>query len=158
GPGRLTCPPGRRRTEKHAQQPSARRARWAVRSCNDARAIRSWASPESKWDLSQSSRRRVGHTTKPQCVRRDSPSPSRPLRSVRRAAILVSMSETIRVLDALAQGDAQAAAELLPLVYDELRRLAARQLAHEDPGQTLEPTALVHEAFLRLVGPADKRR
>jgi RNA polymerase sigma factor (TIGR02999 family) len=50
------------------------------------------------------------------------------------------------------------AAELLPLVYDELRRLAAQQLAREAPGQTLEATALVHEVYLRLVGPADERR
>ncbi len=50
------------------------------------------------------------------------------------------------------------AAELLPLVYDELRRLAAARLAHEAPGQTLDATGLVHEAYLRLVGPADERR
>ncbi len=55
------------------------------------------------------------------------------------------------------QGDARAAAELLPLVYDELRKLAAQRLAREKPGQTLQPTALVHEAFLRLVGPGANR-
>ena len=57
-----------------------------------------------------------------------------------------------RILDAIGQGDALAAAQLLPLVYDELRRLAAQRMAHEKPGQTLQPTALVHEAYLRLVG------
>ena len=57
-----------------------------------------------------------------------------------------------RLLDAAATGDPRAAAELLPLVYDELRKLAAVRLADEKPGQTLQPTALVHEAYLRLVG------
>jgi RNA polymerase sigma factor (TIGR02999 family) len=63
------------------------------------------------------------------------------------------MSEVTRILDSFAQGDPNAASQLLPLVYDELRRLAAQKLAHETPGQTLQPTALVHEAYLRLVGP-----
>jgi RNA polymerase sigma factor (TIGR02999 family) len=67
------------------------------------------------------------------------------------------MHEVTRLLDALAQGDRRAAAELLPLVYDELRRLAAAKLAHERPGQTLDATALVHEAYLRLVGPDPTR-
>jgi hypothetical protein len=62
------------------------------------------------------------------------------------------MSDVTRILAAIEQGDPHAAAELLPLVYDELRRLAAQQLAHEKPGQTLDATALVHEAYLRLVG------
>src|SRR4051794_22817165 len=62
------------------------------------------------------------------------------------------MSELTRILSALQQGDPRAAAQLLPLVYDELRQLAARKLAQEKPGQTLQPTALVHEAYLRLVG------
>ena len=62
------------------------------------------------------------------------------------------MSEVTKVLNALAQGDSQAAEQLLPLVYDELRQLAAQKMAHEKPGQTLQPTALVHEAYLRLVG------
>ena len=61
------------------------------------------------------------------------------------------MSEVTQVLSAIEQGDLQAADELLPLVYDELRRLAAQRLAHESSGQTLQPTALVHEAWLRLV-------
>jgi RNA polymerase sigma factor (TIGR02999 family) len=64
------------------------------------------------------------------------------------------MTDVTRLLDAAAAGDATAAADLLPLVYDELRRLAAVRLAREDPGQTLQPTALVHEAYLRLVGGA----
>jgi RNA polymerase sigma factor (TIGR02999 family) len=64
------------------------------------------------------------------------------------------MSEVTRILSAVAQGDPQAASQLLPLVYDELRQLAAHRLAHQTPGQTLQPTALVHEAYLRLVGDA----
>jgi RNA polymerase sigma factor (TIGR02999 family) len=62
------------------------------------------------------------------------------------------MSEVTRILSATEQGDPHAGAELLPLVYEELRRLAAARLATEAPGQTLQPTALVHEAYLRLVG------
>src|SRR5476651_1283379 len=62
------------------------------------------------------------------------------------------MSEVTRILSAIEQGDAAAAGQLLPLVYDELRRLAAQRLAQEKPGQTLQATALVHEAYLRLVG------
>jgi RNA polymerase sigma factor (TIGR02999 family) len=62
------------------------------------------------------------------------------------------VSDVTRILSAIEQGDPHAAAELLPLVYDELRNLAARKLARERPGQTLEATALVHEAYLRLVG------
>jgi RNA polymerase sigma factor (TIGR02999 family) len=61
------------------------------------------------------------------------------------------MSEVTRILNALDQGDPHAADQLLPLVYDELRRLAAQKMAHEAPGQTLQATALVHEAYLRLV-------
>jgi RNA polymerase sigma factor (TIGR02999 family) len=62
------------------------------------------------------------------------------------------MSDVTHLLNAIAGGDPHAAGELLPLVYDELRRLAARRLAREAPGQTLDATALVHEAYLRLVG------
>ena len=62
------------------------------------------------------------------------------------------MSEVTRLLEATAAGDPKAAADLLPLVYEELRKLAAVRLAAEKPGQTLDPTALVHEAYLRLVG------
>ena len=62
------------------------------------------------------------------------------------------MSDVTRLLDAAAAGDHKAAADLLPLVYDELRRLAAARMAEERPGQTLQATALVHEAYLRLVG------
>jgi RNA polymerase sigma factor (TIGR02999 family) len=65
------------------------------------------------------------------------------------------MTDVTRILSAIEQGDPQAAAQLLPLVYDELRKLAAQKLAHEAPGQTLQATALVHEAYLRLVD-ADK--
>src|SRR5207302_1626349 len=61
------------------------------------------------------------------------------------------MSEVTRILDAIGQGEPHAAEQLLPLVYEELRRLAAEKLVHERPGQTLEATALVHEAYLRLV-------
>lgn len=62
------------------------------------------------------------------------------------------MDEISRVLDAIGRGEPRAAGELLPLVYDELRKLAAQKLARERPGQTLDATALVHEAYLRLVG------
>ncbi len=65
------------------------------------------------------------------------------------------MSEVTRILSDLAQGDSHAAAQLLPLVYDELRKLAAARLAAEPSGNTLQPTALVHEAYLRLVGTPD---
>jgi len=61
------------------------------------------------------------------------------------------MNEVTRILSSLHRGDGAAAGELLPLVYDELRKLAARRLGHEAPAQTLQPTALVHEAYLRLV-------
>jgi hypothetical protein len=62
------------------------------------------------------------------------------------------MSEVTRILAAIEGGDLNAAEQLLPLVYGELRKLAAQKLAQEKPGQTLEATALVHEAYLRLVG------
>jgi RNA polymerase sigma factor (TIGR02999 family) len=62
------------------------------------------------------------------------------------------MADVTQLLNAIEQGDAHAADLLLPLVYEELRRLAAQRLAQESPGQTLQPTALVHEAYLRLVG------
>ena len=68
------------------------------------------------------------------------------------------MSEVTRILSAVEQGDPRAAEQLLPLVYDELRKLAAARMAAEAAGHTLQPTALVHEAYLRLVGPADDRR
>src|SRR5262245_42659383 len=61
------------------------------------------------------------------------------------------MSDVTRILSAIEQGDPSAAEQLLPLVYDALRQLAAQKLAHESPGQTLQPTALVHEAYLRLI-------
>src|SRR5947207_8408456 len=62
-------------------------------------------------------------------------------------------TDVTRILGAIEQGDPQAAEQLLPLVYDELRRLAAQRLAGEGPGHTLQATALVHEAYLKLVGP-----
>ncbi len=65
------------------------------------------------------------------------------------------MSDVTQVLEAIRQGDPHAAGRLLPLVYDELRRLAAQRLRHERPGQTLQATDLVHEAYVRLVGDAD---
>jgi RNA polymerase sigma factor (TIGR02999 family) len=68
-------------------------------------------------------------------------------------AILERMNEVTRILTAMEQGDPRAAEQLLPLVYDELRRLAAHKMAQESSGQTLEATALVHEAYLRLVAP-----
>ena len=66
------------------------------------------------------------------------------------------MSDVTRILDAIQSGDPKAADELLPLVYDELRRLAAHKMANEPPGQTLQPTALVHEAWLRLASGAEQ--
>jgi RNA polymerase sigma factor (TIGR02999 family) len=65
------------------------------------------------------------------------------------------MNDVTRILSAIEQGDPRAAEQLLPLVYDQLRKLAARKLAREAPGQTLQATALVHEAYLRLVGAHD---
>jgi RNA polymerase sigma factor (TIGR02999 family) len=68
------------------------------------------------------------------------------------------MSEVTRVLSAIEQGDPRAAEQLLPLVYDELRKMAAQRLSNEKPGQTLQATALVHEAYLRLVDGAESRQ
>jgi RNA polymerase sigma factor (TIGR02999 family) len=68
------------------------------------------------------------------------------------------MNEVTHILNAVGQGDATAAEELLTLVYDDLRRLAARKLAQEAPGQTLQATALVHEAYLRLVGEGSEQQ
>ena len=65
-------------------------------------------------------------------------------------------SDVTRILHAIESGDQQASGQLLPLVYDELRRLAARKMTQEKSGQTLQPTALVHEAFIRLVGDDDR--
>ena len=67
------------------------------------------------------------------------------------------MKEVTRIINAIQQGDERAADKLLPLVYQELRRLAAQKLAHEPPGQTLQATALVHEAYLRLVGSEEQQ-
>ena len=68
------------------------------------------------------------------------------------------MNDVTRILSAFERGDPKAAEGLLPLVYDELRKLAAQRLAREKPGQTLQATALVHDAYLRLVGPEGARR
>ena len=69
-----------------------------------------------------------------------------------------TMSDVTRILSAIEQGDPKAAEGLLPLVYEELRNLASQRLAQEKPGQTLQSTALVHEAYLRLVGPEEAPR
>src|SRR6516165_6892258 len=66
------------------------------------------------------------------------------------------MNDVTRILSAIKHGETQAEEQLLPLVYDELRHLAAQKLAREAPGQTLDATALVHEAYLRLVGPGEE--
>jgi RNA polymerase sigma factor (TIGR02999 family) len=68
------------------------------------------------------------------------------------------VNQVTLILDQIQQGDAHAAEQLAPLIYDELRKLAAQKLAQEKPGQTLQPTALVHEAYLRLVAPAEATR
>src|SRR5215475_13625980 len=68
--------------------------------------------------------------------------------------MFIAMSDVTRILSQIEQGDPQAAEKLLPLVYDELRKLAAVKLAQEKPGQTLQATALVHEAWLRLIDTA----
>src|SRR3954470_390650 len=70
----------------------------------------------------------------------------------RRRSAVVPMNDVTHILSAIEQGDPRAPEQLLPLVYDELRKLAAQRLARESPGQTLQATALVHEAYLRLVG------
>jgi RNA polymerase sigma factor (TIGR02999 family) len=78
---------------------------------------------------------------------------SNPAADADRLASISNMTDVTQLLDAIADGQASAGERLLPLVYDELRQLAAGYLADERPGQTLQPTALVHEAFVRLVGP-----
>src|SRR6266508_2851628 len=72
--------------------------------------------------------------------------------------MLAFMSDVTHILSAIEQGDPSAAEQLLPLVYDELRKLAAQRLAQEQPGQTLQATALVHEAYLRLVDVEQAQR
>jgi RNA polymerase sigma factor (TIGR02999 family) len=72
--------------------------------------------------------------------------------------MLCFMSDVTRILSAIEQGDPAAAEQLLPLVYEELRQLASQKLAHEQPGQTLDATALVHEAYLRLVDTAEAQQ
>jgi RNA polymerase sigma factor (TIGR02999 family) len=72
-----------------------------------------------------------------------------------KTSIIRDVNDETRILSAIEHGDPSAAGQLLPLVYDELRKLAARRLAQEKPGQTLQATALVHEAYLRLVGEGE---
>src|SRR5262245_22173494 len=93
-------------------------------------------------------RRRQGCVGSPGCAARCR---SALLQVTCRSVILGCMSDVTRILSAIEQGDPSAAEQLLPLVYDELRKLAAQKLAQEKPGQTLQATALVHEAYLRLV-------
>ena len=81
----------------------------------------------------------------------------RPFFAISLPVILDIMNEVTRILGTIDDGNPQAAAQLLPLVYDELRKLAAGHIANESPGHTLSATALVHEAYLRLVGPAGGR-
>jgi len=71
--------------------------------------------------------------------------------------ILAAVSDVTRMLEAMQRGETQAAETLLPLVYDELRRIAAHKMAQESPGHTLQPTALVHEAWLRLIGNGNEQ-
>src|SRR5437879_5983535 len=103
--------------------------------------------------------RLVHLASRPKCLVKSAP-PSIVFRvvSVRPGLRIRRMADVTRLLDAAAAGDGQAAAALLPFVYDELRRLAAGQLANEAAGHTLDATALVHEAYLRLVGRADSVR
>jgi RNA polymerase sigma factor (TIGR02999 family) len=95
----------------------------------------------------------VSSRTNPRLARAPSRSASSIIDIRARWFILSPVSEVTRILDRVQRGEGKAAAELLPLVYGELRKLAAWKMAHEAPGQTLQPTALVHEAWLRLVGP-----
>ncbi len=87
----------------------------------------------------------------PRCVIRTLFSATQVWKLPSRGGILVNMSDVTRILSQIESGDAAAAEQLLPLVYEELRKLAAARLAREKPGQTLQATALVHEAYLRLV-------
>jgi len=82
--------------------------------------------------------------------------PCRERPSDRKRGKLATMHEVTRILSAIEQGDPHAAAQLLPLIYDELRQLAAQKLAQEQPGQTLQATALVHEAYLRLLASSQR--
>src|SRR5262245_5913906 len=73
----------------------------------------------------------------------------------RKASVVAAMSEATRILQAVGRGDPKAAEELLPLVYEELRKLAASKMSLQPPNQTLQPTALVHEAYLKLLGDGE---
>jgi RNA polymerase sigma factor (TIGR02999 family) len=91
------------------------------------------------------------HDSERRLIGQESTSAARVLWRLHAGGILPFMSDVTRILSAIEQGAPHAADQLLPLVYDELRKLAAQRLAHEKPGQTLDATALVHEAYLRLV-------
>src|SRR5690349_20958937 len=90
-------------------------------------------------------------------ISRRAPSPGRRPGGQRTGGLTanLAMTDVTRILSAIERGEPRAAEQLLPLVYDELRKLAAQRLAQERPGQTLQATALVHEAYLRLVGDDD---
>src|SRR5262245_49527114 len=103
--------------------------------------------------------RRLGGCPPTHAARPCLPRPPAPcLRRAAAGVILAYLSELTRILSAIEQGDPSASEQLLPLVYDELRRLAAQKIAREKPGQTLQATALVHEAYLRLVDVAQPQQ
>src|SRR5262249_39258400 len=144
--------PGRGRVERHDRQaaPGADRGRGhrVVDRLEQGR-------PAPRGQPLQRRRERLGPGCRPQ---RAGPARSGLVTVARGRGILAFVTDVTRILAALEAGDTLAADQLLPLVYDELRRLAAAQLAREKPGHTLDATALVHEAYLRLVGPADEQR
>src|SRR5215472_1082885 len=94
---------------------------------------------------------------RPQAGPREEPSDGARARAGAAGRATPPMNDVTRILSAIEHGDPKASDELLPLVYDELRKLAAQRLAQEKPGQTLQATALVHEAYLRLVGDPEGR-
>src|SRR5262245_38916876 len=83
--------------------------------------------------------------------------PTRPALAPSRGGIIALMADVTQILSQIESGDSNAAEQLLPLVYEELRKLAAQKMSRERPGQTLQTTALVHEAYLRLVRSPDQR-
>lgn len=128
---------------------SAALAVWVISGCSTkaARDAGNFYNSKNRWNGSDYNYERV----KSNSIKDDSASVTRlPIRTG--WDNLPSMTTVTQVLNAVVAGDPRAAAELLPLVYDELRKLAAQRLAHEKPGQTLDATGLVHEAYLRLVG------
>src|SRR2546430_1584336 len=126
----------------------------AVRATGAARPVRWPAAPLPPRRLHRPGRRSATPSPSPATA----PAGALPVcMSPSRAVDSWSMADVTRILNAIEQGDPHAATQLLPLVYDELRKLAAQKLAGEAPGQTLDATALVHEAYLRLVGPAPEQ-